>query len=211
MSSLRAELTGGGTNVPPYRMLVPPGWEVFDLSESDETKVLARAAERLRAAGRADLATSFAPQVRQALAGLRKQNAFAYAVAGEASPTWVLGAASLVGVKRIATPELSLDDVVRDAIERYAGAPLAGDERIVRWIDRRLVTIEGEQVKSLMLNYMIPVPGTRRTQALHWVVNAAYDPALPDDDDTLQAWALLFDTHIATFAWTEDAGAARGA
>jgi len=212
MSSLRAELTAGGSRVPAYRMLVPPGWEVFDLSDASEAAVISRAETRLRSQGRGDLAAAFVPHVREALSGLRKQNAFAYAFAGEASPTWGLGTASLVGLKRISTPELSLDDVVRTAIVSHAAAPLAGDERIVRWIERRPVTLDGQAVTSLMLNYMIPVPGTRRTQAVHWVVNVAHDPALPDDHESLKAWELLFDGHVATFSWVNDAeGPGRGA
>ncbi|MBN8205071.1 hypothetical protein JF550_03755 [Microbacterium esteraromaticum] len=202
MSDLRNELLGSRTpTLPPYRMLVPPGWEVFELGEQDETQLIGRAAARLKANNRGDLTAAVGRYVRDALTDLRRQNAFAYAIPGEEAPTWVLGSASLVGIRRVSTPDLTLDDVVRNAVAQHGGAPLGEDARIMSWAESRTVTMDGETVRSLMLNYLIPIPGTRRTQAVHWVVNAAHAEDMPDDDPKLEAWKLLFDVHVATFAW----------
>lgn len=202
MSDLRAQLLEGASpSIPAYRMLVPPGWDVFDLGTDDEATVVKRVVSRLTAANRPDLAAVMSRHVHEALSSLRRQNAFAYAIAGEGAPTWIIGSASLVGMKRTATPELTLDDIVQNAIANHDGAPLAGDERIVRWSERRPVTMDGETVRTLMLNYMIPIPGSKRTQALHWVVNVAHPEDMPTDHPALAAWEALFDLHVATFAW----------
>ncbi|MBS1674273.1 MAG: hypothetical protein JSS74_09940 [Actinobacteria bacterium] len=202
MSDLRNELLGRRTPaLPPFRMLVPPGWLVFDLGEEDERALLAKATARLGAASRPDLAATLGLHVRDALANLRRQHGFAYALPGENAPTWILGSASLVGIKRTSTPELPLDDVVLNMVASYGAAPLGEDGRILSWVERRPVTMDGETARSLMLNYLIPIPGTRRTQAVHWIVNAAYADDMPDDHPTLEAWKLLFDVHVATFAW----------
>lgn len=202
--SIRAELSGGSaTTVPPYRMVIPPGWEAYDLVPEAEGAVLARATGRLAEAGRPDLARQLAERVRRSLEDLRRQNAFAYALPVEGAPTWAIGAASLVGLKRTGTPELPLDEVVADAITRHGATPLGGDARIVRWAERRTATIDGERIATLQLSYIIPIPGSRRTQALQWVVNVSHDPELPADAPVLAAWEALFDVHMATFAWTE--------
>lgn len=204
MTDLRAELLGGTgarSLVPPYRMLIPAGWQAYDMSVEDESALTGAATARLRSAGRADLAAGLTRQVQDALASLRQQKAFCYALAGEASPTWVLGSASLIGTRRDATPELPLDAIVQNAVTAHGGAPLGGDERFVRWTERRTATIDGEVVATTMLNYMTPIPGSRRTQAVHWVVNVAHAPELAEDDPALMAWNLLFDTHVASFTW----------
>lgn len=206
MTDLRSELFGGKgarSLVPPYRMLIPAGWQAYDMSEDNERALAGAATDRLRSAGRGDLAATLTRHVQDAMSSLRQQKAFCYALAGEASPTWAIGAASLVGTRRDATPEFPLDAIVQNVITEYGGAPLAGDERFVRWTERRTVTIDDEPVATTMINYMTPIPGSRRTQAVHWVVNVAHAPDLPEDDPTLSAWNLLFDTHVASFTWVK--------
>ncbi|MFV0408060.1 MAG: hypothetical protein ACK5LN_14780 [Propioniciclava sp.] len=202
MTDLKTELTGStGALVPPYQMLIPAGWQAFDLSLHDERAIVAQAVLRLRSNGRGDLAPHLTHQVGQALTTLRRQNGFAYAIAGETSPTWAIGSASLVGVRRDATPDLPLDTVVTDAITRHGGAPLGGDERFVRWTTRRTVTLEGEEVTTTTINYLTPVPGSRRTQALQWSATVTHAADVAAEDPVLETWNLLFDTHVASFTW----------
>lgn len=202
MGDLRSELLGRRTPaMPPYRMLLPPGWETFDLDGDDDKRLLAAATARLNSSNRADLAATIGLHLRDAMADLRRQNGFVYAIPGEGAPTWVLGSASMVGLRRKSTPDLTLDDVVRNAVMQHDAAPLGEDARIMRWIENRPVTIDGETARAMTLNYLIPIPGTRRTQAVHWVVSTAHAEDLPEDDPSVDAWKLLFDVHVATFAW----------
>lgn len=203
MSDLRAELTGGaGASVPSYRMLLPPGWRSYDIGSDAERALVAAARTRLAGAGRADLAGALAVQVKDALAQLRAQDAFAYALPTEGAPTWVLGSASLVGLRRRSTPRFTLDDIVEDAVRNLGGVAIGEGHRIVRWTERVPTRIEGVDAVSFLIHYLIPIPGTKRTQALQWTATVAHDAALEPDDPVLQAWLALFDNHVATFTWS---------
>jgi len=114
----------------------------------------------------------------------------------------VLGAASLVGLRRAATPVLPLDAVVEDAVRNLGGVAVGEGHRMVRWTERRPVTVEGVDAVSFMINYLIPIPGTRRTQAVQWTATIAHAPDLAEDDPVLIAWVALFDHHVATFTWS---------
>jgi len=204
MNSLRAELLGEtGTVIPPYRMLIPAGWEAHDLSAATEGDLLGRADARLRSVGNTALGPLLRDQVRDVFTQLRARGGFAYAFPGEASPTWAIGAASLVGTKRTATPELTLDQIVQYAIVNHAAEPIGDDHRVVRWTERKRVAVDGEDATTLLITYLIPIPGSRRTEAVQWTVTVAHDADMPDDHPSLIAWRTLFDVHVASFAWLE--------
>ncbi|MGF3057537.1 hypothetical protein [Microbacterium sp. YY-01] len=205
MSSLRAELLGQAPASGKFRMLLPPGWEQHSVSKEDEQQLVRRAGEKLARAHRPDLFAQLSSQVAEMMAGLRERNAIAYAFAGEASPTWALGAASLVGVLRTGDDEVSLDALVRHAIDNFDAQPLGDDYRIVRWVERHPVTIGDESVVSTTINYLIPVPRTYRKKAVQWVVTVPHPDTVAADDPRLAQWVALFDAHIATMEWEQSA------
>ncbi|MEV5072424.1 hypothetical protein MRBLMI12_004084 [Microbacterium sp. LMI12-1-1.1] len=203
MSDLRAELRGTvAPAVPQYRMLLPLGWQSYDVTADTERELLGAARTRLSQAGRPDLASGLAVQVGDALRSLRAQDAFAFALAGETAPSWALGAASLVGLRRKSTPEIPLDAVVEDAVRNRGGIAIGEGHRMVRWTERRPVTLEGVAAVSFLINYLIPIPGTRRTQAVQWTATVAHAADMAEDDPVLLAWVALFDHHVATFTWS---------
>ncbi|PRB10338.1 hypothetical protein CQ047_07640 [Microbacterium sp. MYb72] len=203
MSDLRSELLGRrGATIPPYRMLLPPGWDAYDLSEQTEKELVKRATTRLRAAQATEALTlNLSRQVRDALASVRAQNGFVYAFAGESAPTWALGSASLIGIKRAATPEAPLGRVVENVIANQGGVAVGEGHRIVRWTERRPVSMDDVDAVSFMINYLIPIPGSKLTEAVQWTVTVAHEADLPEDDPVLELWVALFDAHIATFTW----------
>jgi hypothetical protein len=183
-------------------MLLPLGWQPYDLSADTERDLIGAARVRLSQGGRPDLAVGLSAQVSDALRSLRSQDAFAFALAGEGAPSWVLGAASLVGLRRTATPDLPLDAVVEDAVRNRGGVAVGDGHRIVRWTERRPVTLDGVSAVSFLINYHLPIPGTRRTQAVQWTATVAHGAELPEDAAELAAWVALFDHHVATFTWS---------
>ncbi|WP_309102963.1 hypothetical protein [Microbacterium sp.] len=203
MSSLREQLTGtSGTVIPPYRMLLPPGWEAYDLSETTERELIQRASARLQAAQNPALAPVLAGRVREVLDQLRARKGFAYAFAGDAAPSWAIGAATLIGLKRISSPEATLDQLVERAIRHHDAVPIGEGEKIVRWTERRQVSVDGEDVASFLINYLIPIPGTKRTEAVQWTATVSHEADMPADHPNLLVWLALFDTHVSTFTWT---------
>ena len=203
VTDLRAELTGGaGATVPRYRMLLPPGWRSYDMGADTERDLVAAAKARLAEAGRPDLGAALGAQVKDALAQLKGQDAFAYALPAEGSPTWVLGSASLVGLRRRSTPQWTLDDIVEDAVRNRGGVPIGEGHRMVRWTERRPTRVDGVDAVSFLIHYLIPIPGTRRTQAVQWTATVAHGADLAPDDPVLLAWLALFDNHISSFTWS---------
>jgi hypothetical protein len=91
---------------------------------------------------------------------------------------------------------------VESAIRHHDGVPIGEGQRIVRWTERREVTVDGEDVASLLINYLIPVPGTRLTEAVQWTATITHEADLPADHPNLTLWTALFDTHVSTFTWT---------
>ncbi|MFE6996020.1 hypothetical protein ACFVAE_08705 [Microbacterium sp. NPDC057659] len=203
MSDLRAELLGRrGAVIPPYRMLLPPGWEAYDLSDQAEKELIARATARLKSAQATEAFTlNLTRGVRDALASVRAQNGFLYAFAGEASPTWALGPASMIGIKRTSTPEAPLTSIVQRMITDHGGVAVGEGQKIVRWTDRRPVSLDGVDAVSFMINYLIPVPGSKLTEAVQWTVTVPHDVDIPEDDELIELWVALFDSHVATFTW----------
>jgi hypothetical protein len=203
MSDLRASLAvSTPTGIPTYRMLLPAGWRSYDLSVETEASLVEAAVTRLASAGRPDVGSALAAQVRESVDTLRAQHAFVYALPTEGAPTWVLGGASLVGLRRTASPQVTLDDIVEDAVRNRGGIPVGEGHRMVRWVDRRRTTVDGVAAMSLLINYLIPIPGTRRTQAVQWTASVAYDAAMDQEDPVLVAWIALFDNHISSFTWS---------
>lgn len=180
--------------------MLPPGWEAHDLSDSARDELLARAGARFARHHRPDLFATLSAHVERAVHAMRSQRAVVLAFAGDASPTWALGAASLVATIRTGTADVPLDGVVRRAIERGAVA-IDDGFRIVRWTERRPVSMDGVDLDTTTVNYLVPVPGTQRTEALQWTLSVPHERELAADDPRIETWVLLMDAHLATFQW----------
>ncbi len=198
--SLRSEILGEVGAGRRFRMMLPPGWEAHDLSDSARDALLARAGTRFARHHRPDLFATLSAHVERAVQAMRSQQAVALAFAGEESPTWALGAASLVATVRVGTPEAPLDSIVRRAIDRGAIA-IDDDFRIVRWTERRPVSMDGVDLDTTMVNYLIPVPGTQRGKAVQWTLTIPHEQDLTLDDPRIETWVELMDAHVATFQW----------
>ncbi len=200
MAGLRSEILGEAETGRRFRMMLPPGWEAHDLSDRSRDALLDRAGARLARQHRPDLFASLSGQVERAVSAMRSQQAVALAFAGDDSPTWSLGAASLVAAVRVGTPQVPLDDIVRNAISR-GGVAIDDEFRIVRWTERRPVSMEDVDLDTTMVNYLIPVPGTNRGKAVQWTLTIPHERDRAGDDPRLEKWVELMDAHVATFQW----------
>ncbi|GAA1983761.1 hypothetical protein [Microbacterium pumilum] len=205
MNSLREELGGGQPGVPDFRLMLPPGWTTYDTTERTEKELLAKARERLRQAHRPDAYAILAGHVERALAAARKQGAFMMIMAGDDAPSWSTVPVSILGTITQGTPEVSLDRMVADAIERRGARALDGSRHFLRWSDERTVELTGESLGAHTVVYLTPVPGTNRRKALQLTATLAHPVDVdPTTDPQMAAWLQLLDGCIATFAWTSE-------
>ncbi|MGV9194893.1 hypothetical protein ACQ143_11175 [Microbacterium sp. MC2] len=202
MASLREELGGGRAGVPPFRMMLPPGWTILDTSAQTEQALLGRARERLASVHRPDAYAALSQHVEHALAAARKQGAFMMIVAGDEAPPWSTVPISILGTVTSGTPAVSLDRMVADAIERRGARALDGSRHFLRWVDRRTAELSGEKVGAYTVVYLTPLPGSGRRSALQLTATLAHPvESDPDTEPLMKAWLALLDANIATFAW----------
>lgn len=203
MTSLREELGGGRAGVPDFRLMLPPGWSMFDTSEETERALLATARERLASVHRPDVYATLHEYVERALQGARAQGAFMMIMAGEEAPPWSAVPISILGTVAQGTPAVSLDRMVADAVENRGARALDGSRHFIRWVDRRRIELSGEELGAYTIVYLTPLPGSRRRSALQLTATLAHPlDTDPDADPLMAAWIALLDAQIATFAWT---------
>lgn len=206
MSSLRAELTGGGPHVdlPEFRMLIPAGWKAYDTSVETEAELLKQASRRLMPAHRVDLQGLLAAQVSSALRQARAQGALAMVMPGPETAPALFAPASLLVLTREAPSAATMDSYVVDVIRRREGKPLDTDERFVRWVTRGTPEVNGERMGTYLVEYLTPVPGSERRKALHMAYSLAHPLDVdPEQDKRMSAWITLMDVHVATFVWAK--------
>ncbi|HET8867118.1 MAG TPA: hypothetical protein VFM87_02195 [Agrococcus sp.] len=200
MTDLRTLLRGGGT-VPAFRMLLPQGWTAHRPDEQGQRQLLDEAAKKLAVAGRPELLVQLRAQAATAYRHLREQRAFLVIMPGEGTPQSLFLPATITGIERVGTPEASVAEVVVDAIRRRGARPLDDTGRIVRWVERRDVTLDGDTAATTSIVYMMPIPGTEKRRAVQLTAVITHPTDLSADDEVLERWIALIDTHVATFSW----------
>ncbi len=189
--------------MPELRMMLPPGWVLYDTSAETERALLDKARARLREAGRPETYALVSAHVERALAAARKQGAFMMIMAGDEAPEWATVPVSILGTLVKGTPAVSLDAMVADAVERRGARALHDSRQFLRWVDRRTVELSGETAGAYTVVYLTPIPGSRRTQALQLTATLVHPTETdPESDAAMRAWLELLDAHVATLAWT---------
>jgi hypothetical protein len=204
VNSLRSELLGVAVpaGIPEFRMMLPPGWQAHNASEETERAMLAQARERLRPVHRVDLQGLLESHVSSAMRVAREQGAIMLILPGPDTEAGLFAPASIVATIREATPQLSLDDLVVDVIQRRGGQQLDDGKRLLRWVERRTTRVGTEEVGAYIVFYLTPIPGTQRARALQFALTIAHDPDIdPAEDEQIAAWTALVDAHVATFRW----------
>ncbi|WP_157525373.1 hypothetical protein [Microbacterium yannicii] len=203
MTSLREQLGGGRQGVPELRMILPPGWVLYDTSEQTERDLLEQARVRLRDAGRPETYALLSEHVKRALAAARKQGAFMMIMAGDEAPEWATVPVSILGTLVKGAPGISLDAMVADAVERRGARALHDSRQFLRWVDERKVELSGETAGAYTVVYLTPIPGSRRAQALQLTATLVHPVDTdPTADPAMASWLELLDAHVATLTWT---------
>lgn len=207
MTSLRDELTGGGkaTGLPSFRMMIPPGWRAHSTGPETEKELLQKAARRLAPAHRVDLHGLLALHVSTALRKARTQGALAMVLPGADTAPALFAPASLMVMLREAPVGATMDSYVIDVIRTRGARPLDTAERFVRWVTRGTTEVDGQRIGSYLVEYLTPVPGSNKTQALHLAYSLGHPIEMdPLTDERISSWVALMDAHVATLAWEDE-------
>ncbi|MCK8609144.1 hypothetical protein [Agromyces sp. C10] len=202
-----AEAVERHPELPPFRLLLPPGWTRHLPTDDEERELLARMRERIRPLGRPDLEFQLTAGTKAAFRELRAKDGIAMYL-----PTQV-GESTAVPMSmsacRITGPDgRPLDGQVAELFRRH-GAEFLGDDRtIVRW-RRTFATLPGlERVGTEQVNHLVPVPGTGRRVGVLLSTAIVRDPGDPVEGIDLDALVALADAIASTFAWAPSRGAA---
>lgn len=196
MNSLRQELMAV-PGLPTMRMLLPAGWRARELSEDGLAVLVGELREIFMQAHRPDLDAELTSMLENWARQLR-ENGGRYAIlpAGD-QPGAVLPMSMTVSVvTQIGGADL--DTWVTAKITSGGTRFLDEQRTVLAWHDERR---EQEGVFTDLHSYLIPVPGTRRQQALLLAgthLSLAGDGATPERREMAE---VLFDTMALALDW----------
>ena len=190
--------------VPPYRLLLPVGWEELPADRHSVQLLIERSSAVFASQHRPDLDVEFRRIMETALRKMKQGRVFALYLQTGVSTEQVLPlsmTAALVDGQLGGT----LDRQVA-ALFSERGAEFLTDSRsIVRWQADTSPGGELEGARARVINYVIAVPGTGRRTALQFTTTIPYPEEEEEDDgfrdEYVDELCLLSDTIVSTFAW----------
>ena len=188
--------------VPPFRLMLPVGWEELPADESAVRALAERSSEVFRSAHRPDLDVQFRRLLQTAARKMARGRVFALYLQTEVPEERILPISITAAV---ADGQLggTLDRQVTDLFRERGAEFLRDDHAIVRWQADTTAGGELEGTAARVLNYLIAVPGTGRRTALLFTTTIPH-PTEDDDgfrDQFIDELCLLSDTIVSTFAW----------
>ncbi|MFF2277160.1 hypothetical protein [Agromyces sp. NPDC058126] len=186
--------------VPSFRMLFPPGWVRHDPSTESERELLDQMRAKMRAYARPDLEFELTMTVKSAFRELRERSGIAIYLPSGAEGT-TLVPMSITATRFTEPSGASLDGRVADLFRNHEADFLGDDRTIVRW-RRTIAKLEGfEGAVNEQVNYLVPVPGTSRREAVLISTAVLRDGTEPVDEELLESCLVLSDAIVSTFAW----------
>ena len=198
-STLREQL--GVSAEPDFEIDLPPGWERRDVSDDDRASLEAALRKKFLSVQRPDLHAAVHALVDGSYSAMTSAGAVAYyaATTGDEHTLWIPG--SIVVSTRTATPEISMDQMVAHAIREFEAKPLLGDKRFIRFERDETVTVGESSIGLTTVEYLTPIPTTRRRRALQFTATVARPVDAAVDDEQVVASKHLYDACISTLRW----------
>ncbi len=187
-------------SVPPYRMLLPAGWSKHPADRASLAKLTDQARSVFRAQHRPDLDSEFTRLMEGAARRMKRAGVVAIYLQTSTPEDEILPMSLTASIVRGPLGG-SLDRQVTALFRDRGAVFLTDDRRIIRW--RADVDQPGELAgtSTRLLDYLVPIPGTNRREALQLTTTLPY----PTGDDTvtefLDQLTLLSDTVVSTFEW----------
>ena len=188
--------------VPPFRLMLPEGWQELPADEAGVRMLVERSSEVFRSQHRPDLDAQFRRLMQSAARKLAQGRVFALYLQTDVPAERILPISMTAAV---ADGQLggTLDRQVGELFRDRGAEFLTDDRAIVRWQADTRAGGELEGTPARVVNYLFAVPGTGRRTALLFTTTIPY-PAEEDDgfrDAFVDELCLLSDTIVSTFAW----------
>lgn len=202
-SSLRDELLGVVERepAPPFVLLLPPGWVSVEPSREAFSRLTAEASAVFRAQHRPDLDAEFRAMVQRAADEFLRRDPVRLIYQEHVQPELMLPLA--ITAARVTDPGgASLDGRVRALVRDQGARPLDELGVMMRWSAEHRHDVPGGRVTTRSFNYLVPVPGTGRTQALMFTGTLPVGAGEQLDEGTISSTELLMDAIMSTFRWS---------
>lgn len=201
--SLRDELTGSArASVPPFVLLLPPGWVSVEPTRERFDELLASVSARLRAQHRPDLDARFRALVQRTTDEFLRRDPVRLIHQASVPSERMLPLA--ITASRVVGPGgATLDAQVGELVRTRGARPLDDARVVMRWSTDSSHRIDGGTVRTRSFDYLVAIPGTGRREALVFtavVPLAAGGEHL--DDETADEFGLLADAILSTFRWS---------
>ncbi|WP_374315697.1 hypothetical protein [Microbacterium sp.] len=203
MTSLLEQMRNGGTEpVPPFAVLLPPGWLSLEPTKEALRELADRASGVFRSQHRPDLDGRFRVLMDRAARELLQRDPVRIMLPGGDVPPEDLFPLSII-VARVTAPENGpLDAKVHELVRRHGAAPFDEDAQIMRWHSDGRLDLDGGVATVRSFNYLIAIPGTERHSALLFTGVLPVSAGERLDDDTIAGAQALMDAIMSTFRWS---------
>jgi hypothetical protein len=196
---LRVALAGKA-EIPPFSIMLPPGWVAFAADDSTRDRMLEAAGRRLMQAHRPDLHAQLRALVRRSWADLQKVGAQYAFGPGPDAPDAAYLPASLTASVRTAPANTSFSQVVSRLIQQDSAKPLGDDLRFVTFRKTKTISEGGQRLRTTSAFYLTPMPGSG-ARALQFSAVVAHPDDVEQEAEPVQELLSLFDAHVSTFSW----------
>ena len=197
--SLRTLMTGL-PEIPPFRMLLPRGWEEYAVTNETAEALARRASERMRPLGRPDLDAQLSSQLHRSFKRMQAAGSVIVYLPTNVAEEALVPMSMVASVVR-GDNGGSLDPYVANLFRTKGGEFFDTLKSTVRWTKATRGTDDLAGTASLMVNYVIAVPDSGRRRAVLLTSTITHSAHEPLEDEVLQHCVALSDAMVATFAW----------
>lgn len=187
--------------VPPYRLLLPDGWEEIPADRAGVDELIRRTSSVFRAQHRPELDAEMRTLLEIAYRKMQQANAFALYLQ-TASPTDSPLPISIVASVTEGQFGGTLDRQAAQLRRDHAAEFLTDDRSIVRWEAPVSPRKEVEGAAAHVVDYLIPIPGSGRRKALQFTTTIPVPTGVDVDvRPVVEGLVHLSDLLISTFTW----------
>lgn len=197
---LREQL--GMSKDPDFVIDLPEGWSRRDVTSDSMDAMLESLKSQFMRAHQPAMYTSMKRLVAEAFAGMKQSGAVGFYAPIDAPEGAFLMPASIIARIKRAEGGASLDSYVRTLIDQRSAEKLFGDPRTLRYEERTVVRVEGQEFVNNSVTYLSPIPGSSRKRAVEFVASLVSLPR-DENEEWLAAQKSLIDLCVASLRWRD--------